>query len=120
MWPLYFFTDSGTIDFSEFLIMMKRYMQDLDTEKDIRDTFRLFDKDCDGVLNAKELQNVMLTLGEKMTDEEIEEMIKEADTKGEGTVNYRGNLKFFNEWVREIGEPMKTGHHHVDRSPPVS
>lgn len=88
--------NSGTIDFSEFLILMKRYMQDLDTEKDIRDTFHLFDNDCDGVLNAKELQNVMLTLGEKMTDEEIEEMIKEADTKGIGAVSYRDFYRLMN------------------------
>lgn len=31
----------------------------------------------------------MINLGEKMTDEEVEEMIKEADEDGDGLVNYQ-------------------------------
>jgi Ca2+-binding EF-hand superfamily protein len=30
----------------------------------------------------------MINLGEKMTDEEVEQMIKEADTDGDGQVKY--------------------------------
>jgi hypothetical protein len=30
----------------------------------------------------------MINLGEKMTDKEVEQMIKEADTDGDGQVNY--------------------------------
>ena len=32
----------------------------------------------------------MTTLGEKLTNEEVEEMIKEADIDGDGTINYEG------------------------------
>lgn len=32
----------------------------------------------------------MANLGEKLTDEELEEMIKEADTDGDGEVDYEG------------------------------
>ena len=34
------------------------------------------------------LRTVMTNLGEKMTDEEVEQMIREADTDGDGQVNY--------------------------------
>ena len=37
-------------------------------------------------------KQVMLNLGEKMTDEEIEQMIREADIDGDGKVNYEGRL----------------------------
>lgn len=35
-----------------------------------------------------QLRNVMINLGEKLTDEEVEKMIKEADLDGDGQVNY--------------------------------
>jgi calmodulin len=35
----------------------------------------------------------MISLGEKLSDEEIDEMIKEADMDGDGQVNYAGNNK---------------------------
>ena len=34
----------------------------------------------------------MSNLGEKLTDEEVEEMIKEADIDGDGMINYDGKL----------------------------
>jgi Ca2+-binding EF-hand superfamily protein len=35
-----------------------------------------------------QLMTVMINLGEKMTEEEVEQMIREADTDGDGQVNY--------------------------------
>ena len=40
----------------------------------------------------------MTTLGEKLTNEEVEEMIKEADIDGDGTINYEG-IKTFSESI---------------------
>ena len=51
---------------------------------------RVFDKNGDGFISASELRHVMTTLGEKLTDEEVDEMISEADIDGDGKVNFDG------------------------------
>lgn len=88
-----FITGNGTIDFPEFLTMMARKMKDTDSEEEIREAFRVFDKDGNGFISAAELRHVMTNLGEKLTDEEVDEMIREADIDGDGQVNYEGGFK---------------------------
>eukprot|EP00475_Leptophrys_vorax_P020849 TRINITY_DN285_c0_g1_i2.p1 TRINITY_DN285_c0_g1~~TRINITY_DN285_c0_g1_i2.p1 ORF type:complete len:151 (-),score=58.84 TRINITY_DN285_c0_g1_i2:47-499(-) len=79
---------NGNIDFSEFLTMMARKMKDTDNEDEIREAFKVFDKDGNGYISAAELRHVMTNLGEKLTDEEVDEMIQEADIDGDGQINY--------------------------------
>ncbi|WFD30817.1 hypothetical protein MSPP1_001841 [Malassezia sp. CBS 17886] len=78
----------GTIDFPEFLTMMARKMKDTDSEEEIKEAFKVFDKDGNGFISAAELRHVMTNLGEKLSDQEVEEMIREADTDGDGQINY--------------------------------
>ncbi|KAJ6459310.1 calmodulin 2-like protein [Mycena sanguinolenta] len=83
---------TGTIDFDEFIDMMARKFQDTDGEEEIRQAFAVFDKDGNGTISMTELQQVMRSLGEKLSDREVEEMIREADIDGDGEINYEGTI----------------------------
>ncbi|KAG0547651.1 hypothetical protein BDA96_01G098500 [Sorghum bicolor] len=79
---------NGIIDFQEFLSLIARKMKDGDGDEELREAFEVLDKDQNGFISPIELRTVMTNLGEKMTDEEVEQMIREADTDGDGQVNY--------------------------------
>ena len=80
---------NGTIDFPEFLVMMAPKVTDTDSEEEeIKKAFREFDKDGNGFISPAELRHFMEENGEKLTDEEAEDQIKEADIDGDGQINY--------------------------------
>ncbi|PXF47369.1 Calmodulin [Gracilariopsis chorda] len=87
---------SGTIDFPEFLTLMARKMKTQDSEAEIIEAFKVFDKDNSGKISADELRQVMNNLGERLSDAEVEEMIREADTNGDGEIDIA-------EFVRMMG-----------------
>lgn len=112
-------------------------MKDTDSEEELKEAFKVFDKDENGFISAAEVSNhvllknllalsavfsfffiyifsafkhlktldsytflnfwqlrhVMTNLGEKLTDEEVDEMIREADVDGDGQVNYEEFVK---------------------------
>ena len=86
-------------------------MRDSDPDEGIKEAFKVFDKDGNGYISAAELQQVMtslgalllihlrplvlvlrspLRIGEKLTEKEIDEMIREADIDGDGLISYDG------------------------------
>nr|CAD1822492.1 unnamed protein product [Ananas comosus var. bracteatus] len=73
---------NGTIEFGEFLILMSKKMKEINSDEELKEAFKVFDRDE----NAEECDDQSW---EKMTDEEVEEMIKEADEDGDGLVNYQ-------------------------------
>ncbi len=94
---------NGTIDFPEFLNLMARKMKDTDSEEELKEAFRVFDKDQNGFISAAELRHVMTNLGEKLTDDEVDEMIREADVDGDGQINYEEFVKMMMaKWAAEF------------------
>lgn len=79
---------SGSIDFDEFLVMMKTRMDENDPELELKEAFKVFDVDGDGLIHWKELKVTMDKLGSKLTDVEVHAMIREADADGDGAIDY--------------------------------
>ncbi|KAF1614081.1 UNVERIFIED_CONTAM: Centrin-1, partial [Eudyptes pachyrhynchus] len=84
---------TGKISFNDFLAVMTQKMAEKDTKEEILKAFRLFDDDETGKISFKNLKRVANELGESLTDEELQEMIDEADRDGDGEVNEEEFLK---------------------------
>ncbi|KAK4153256.1 hypothetical protein C8A00DRAFT_34027 [Chaetomidium leptoderma] len=80
--------DDGSISFDEFLALMSQSVKELDTEQELLSAFRVFDKDGSGTISSDELRGVLKSLGENLTDAEVEEMIQLADGNGDGQIDY--------------------------------
>eukprot|EP00058_Branchiostoma_floridae_P008437 XP_002593925.1 hypothetical protein BRAFLDRAFT_98224 [Branchiostoma floridae] len=74
--------------FDEILGLMGQRMQDVDEEEKLKNAFKTFDKDGDGYITPADLRVVMTNLGEKLTDDEVDEMIHDADQDGDGKIDY--------------------------------
>ncbi|KAK0444259.1 calmodulin [Desarmillaria tabescens] len=90
----------GTIDFSEFLAMMQKRAHESDSEDEIRQAFKVFDRDGNGTISAAELKQVMTSLGERLSDAELQAMINEADQDGNGEIDYQEWLEMILTWTK--------------------
>jgi len=77
---------TGIMDFNDFQALIVRKMLEDEPKFEVMKLFQYFDRDNTGVITFKDLKEVSQELGESMTDEEIQEMIDEADTLGIGAV----------------------------------
>ncbi|KAF9962718.1 hypothetical protein BGZ70_007953 [Mortierella alpina] len=80
---------SGTIDVPEFMTMMARKMVDTDPEEEIREAFKVFDKDGNGLISSAALRHVIANLDKQLTDQEVNEIIQGADVNGDGQISYK-------------------------------
>merc|ERR1712178_591000 len=63
---------NGTIECSEFLMMMTAKMGEKDTREDIEKVFKLFDDDNTNKISFRNLARVAEELGENIDDEELQ------------------------------------------------
>lgn len=98
---------NGLIEFSEFITLVAPDLLPAKspyTEDQLRQLFRLFDRDGNGFITAAELAHSMAKLGHALTAEELTGMIKEADLDGDGTINFEefslaiNSAAFDNSW----------------------
>jgi len=100
---------TGKISYEDFLELMSIKMAEKDSREEILKAFRyrvklrffpgllcscrLFDDDETGKISFKNLKRVAKELGENLTDEELQEMIDEADRDGDGEISQEEFLR---------------------------
>ena len=62
-------------------------MKDKNSETDLIKAFQIIDRDKSGSIDKQEFEFVFQNIGSKLTNEEIDEMIKQADVDGNGEIS---------------------------------
>ncbi|CAM9316280.1 unnamed protein product [Discosporangium mesarthrocarpum] len=86
--------NDGVITLDEFINMMRSGDLETDFEMEINEAFKFFDKDGDGEVTPSELAAIMRGLGDKLTDDEIDLLVKVADKNGDGSISIDEFISF--------------------------
>jgi len=79
---------TGYINFDEFVEILRKKMQTDEDERELREIFRVLDKEKKGEVNVNELRWILKNLGDDLTEDDIDDMIADVDTDGSGWVDY--------------------------------
>ncbi|GKU95800.1 hypothetical protein SLEP1_g9117 [Rubroshorea leprosula] len=100
--------NNGLVEFSEFIALVAPELlpeKSPYSEEQLKQLFRMFDRDGNGFITAAELAHSMAKLGHALTAEELTGMIKEADTDGDGMISFQefsqaiSTAAFDNSWT---------------------
>ncbi|XP_076459244.1 troponin C-like [Babylonia areolata] len=78
----------GYITWEQFKPVFELKLHEDEDEREMREAFRVLDKGNKGVIPVEDLRWLLKSLGDDLTEDEIEDMIMETDTDGSGTVDY--------------------------------
>ncbi|CAH1253908.1 calmodulin-like [Branchiostoma lanceolatum] len=81
---------SGCIDLQEFVGLMSHSAREqaIEARETLRHALKLFDKDGSGYVSATELRYVMTNLGDRMSEEEVEELLSFGHIDSSNLMNY--------------------------------
>ena len=80
--------NNNLISFDNFLILLKNKLENQDSEEDIINEFRKLDKNGNGKITESDLRNLMSKYENPLSNEEIEEIIQEANVDSNGEIDY--------------------------------
>lgn len=87
--------NSGSISFDEFVKMMAHKVAPMDSDTELKEAFKVFDRDGSGTISAEELKEVMMRIGEDLSQDEINAMIEQADVNKDGTIDCESRNELF-------------------------
>ncbi|XP_045182057.2 calmodulin-beta-like [Mercenaria mercenaria] len=99
---------NGTIEYGEFrsflIKQFKHSKSEQDTRQEIRQAFRIFDRDGNGYIEKAELRRAMKTMGEPLTETELDIMMRDADKNKDGKIDYEEFVVLWTSKTKDLKE----------------
>lgn len=94
----------GPINFTMFLTLFGERLQGTDPEDVIKNAFACFDEDNTGYVNEERLRDLLTCMGDRFTDDDVDEMYREAPIKG-GKFDYLEFTRILKHGAKEKDDP---------------
>lgn len=82
-----------SLSFPDFLHIVISEMENLVSEERLIDAFKVFDKKGDGFISTSELRHILTNLGERLSDDEVDLVVKDAIVHEGGQIYYSDFVK---------------------------
>ncbi|KAK7367814.1 hypothetical protein VNO80_09832 [Phaseolus coccineus] len=79
---------TAPFDFPQFLDLMAKHVKPEPFDRQLRDAFKVLDKDSTGFVSVSELRHILTNIGEKLEPSEFDEWIREVDVGPDGKIRY--------------------------------
>mmetsp|Transcript_1240 Transcript_1240/g.1638 ORF Transcript_1240/g.1638 Transcript_1240/m.1638 type:complete len:122 (+) Transcript_1240:108-473(+) len=78
---------SGNVGLPEIMMMLARKLKEDDTDVQVQQAFKVYDRDSNGEIAVEDFGRLMVNLSDKLTPDEVDEMVREADLDGNGVID---------------------------------
>ena len=92
--------NTGQLDFDGYLNIILNKLAERPHQGDLEKAFRLFDQGSKQHVDKGDLRRIAAQIGEQIEDGELDEMIREADSTGEGVVNQADFFKIVTSYAK--------------------
>ncbi|KAK9103289.1 hypothetical protein Sjap_020543 [Stephania japonica] len=79
---------TAPFDFPRFLDLMRKHMKTEPFDRQLRDAFKVIDKESTGFVSVSDLRHILTSIGEKLDPSEFDEWIREVDVGSDGRIRY--------------------------------
>ncbi|XP_073020261.1 probable calcium-binding protein CML13 [Primulina eburnea] len=79
---------NSPFDFPRFLDLMSKHLKPEPFDRQLRDAFKVLDKDGTGYVVVSDLRHILTNIGEKLEPAEFDEWIREVDVGSDGKLRY--------------------------------
>ena len=99
----------GPINFTMFLTLFGEKLTGTDPEEVIRQAFQCFDEDGTGYISEERLRELLTTLGDRYTHEQVDDLFRDAPIK-KGQFNYVEFTRMLKHGTKDKDEENNNAH----------